>query len=322
MRNYYEDLEVSPNATPETIRAAYKALSQRYHPDRNPEFAQRAKDITEAHRELSDPARRAKHDADLAAEQRRREERAAGEAARRAAAAEEWQRQEREVARRRAAEEAARRAAAAEEWRRQAEDEEIRQRAQAAARERELNEKLARERAATTASSKQPPPRYEPTKPTKRGGFMRGLGTFTLWGVALWIGATVYLANKESGPRRQPDSKMPAVASPSSSPATKMPAVASPSSSPATQIFTCRMRRMLGEVVGDLSVDFRASTVDGEPAQISEDTISYRDVTDNGVELGTSINRHTGVITTTSRDTSGRVSTYSGHCTSVVEGKF
>ena len=33
MKNYYEILEVSQNASPEVIEKAYKALVKKYHPD-------------------------------------------------------------------------------------------------------------------------------------------------------------------------------------------------------------------------------------------------------------------------------------------------
>ena len=36
VHTHYDNLKVARNAPPEVIRAAYKILSQRYHPDRNP----------------------------------------------------------------------------------------------------------------------------------------------------------------------------------------------------------------------------------------------------------------------------------------------
>ncbi|MCX7141692.1 MAG: J domain-containing protein [Proteobacteria bacterium] len=66
--NCYEILEVSPNASQEVIRAAYKSLMQRYHPDRNPgdrEAAEHASRVNLAYEVLSDPARRAAHDIEL-----------------------------------------------------------------------------------------------------------------------------------------------------------------------------------------------------------------------------------------------------------------
>lgn len=65
---YYDILEVTPTASQEVIRAAYKSLIQRYHPDRNPgntAAATRATTLVEAYQVLSDPARRAAYDNDL-----------------------------------------------------------------------------------------------------------------------------------------------------------------------------------------------------------------------------------------------------------------
>jgi hypothetical protein len=36
-KSLYEVLEVSPSASAEVIRAAYRALMEKYHPDKNPE---------------------------------------------------------------------------------------------------------------------------------------------------------------------------------------------------------------------------------------------------------------------------------------------
>lgn len=68
--NYYETLEVSPSASPEVIRAAYKSLMQRYHPDRNPGDAMaatRATRVVQAYEVLSDAAQRAAYDQQLQA---------------------------------------------------------------------------------------------------------------------------------------------------------------------------------------------------------------------------------------------------------------
>jgi hypothetical protein len=63
--NFYEILEVSQNASPEVIKAAYKSLMQRYHPDKNPdnaEIAAHASKVVQAYEVLSDPNKRAAHD--------------------------------------------------------------------------------------------------------------------------------------------------------------------------------------------------------------------------------------------------------------------
>jgi curved DNA-binding protein CbpA len=66
---FYEVLQVSRNADPETIKAAYKSLVQRYHPDKNPgnpDAEKRLKIINRAYEVLSDPVKRAGHDAAIA----------------------------------------------------------------------------------------------------------------------------------------------------------------------------------------------------------------------------------------------------------------
>jgi hypothetical protein len=69
---HYDTLEVSPQASQEVIRAAYKSLMQRFHPDKNPgneELARRAGLITLAYDTLSDHARRSAYDQSLQAAQ-------------------------------------------------------------------------------------------------------------------------------------------------------------------------------------------------------------------------------------------------------------
>jgi curved DNA-binding protein CbpA len=66
--NHYEILEVSPKASAEVIRAAYKSLMQRVHPDKSPmdaAIAERAAQIVQSYELLSDPARRAEYDLEL-----------------------------------------------------------------------------------------------------------------------------------------------------------------------------------------------------------------------------------------------------------------
>ena len=70
--NYYDTLEVSRHASPEVIRAAYKSLMQRFHPDKNPgnsALAQQAGLITLAYHTLSDAGRRSAYDQTLKAAQ-------------------------------------------------------------------------------------------------------------------------------------------------------------------------------------------------------------------------------------------------------------
>jgi len=66
--NFYETLEVSPKASQEVIRAAYKSLMQCYHPDKNPGdvgIEQRVLLIGHAYDVLSDPVKRAIYDVEL-----------------------------------------------------------------------------------------------------------------------------------------------------------------------------------------------------------------------------------------------------------------
>ncbi len=63
--NYYETLEVSPNASPAVIKAAYRSLMQRYHPDKNPNnsaVAAQAVRVALAYEVLSDAVKRAAYD--------------------------------------------------------------------------------------------------------------------------------------------------------------------------------------------------------------------------------------------------------------------
>jgi curved DNA-binding protein CbpA len=70
VKNLYELLEISPVASDEVIKAAYRVLSSRYHPDKNlgTESATHAMSaINRAYAILSDPARRKAYDSLLAA---------------------------------------------------------------------------------------------------------------------------------------------------------------------------------------------------------------------------------------------------------------
>lgn len=62
--DYYERLQVTPSADPEVIAAAYRRLSLKYHPDRNPDGGRAMALLNEAFEVLNDPARRRAYDAD------------------------------------------------------------------------------------------------------------------------------------------------------------------------------------------------------------------------------------------------------------------
>lgn len=72
IHTHYDNLKVARNAPPEVIRAAYKSLSQKYHPDRNPnnpDAVRIIKIINAAYEVLSDPRRRQEHDEWIAREE-------------------------------------------------------------------------------------------------------------------------------------------------------------------------------------------------------------------------------------------------------------
>lgn len=68
MKTHYRTLQVSEDASPEVIRAAYRALAISAHPDKHggsPEATARFQAINEAHRVLSDAKLRPSYDAAL-----------------------------------------------------------------------------------------------------------------------------------------------------------------------------------------------------------------------------------------------------------------
>lgn len=65
VHTHYDNLKVTRNAPPEVIRAAYKSLSQKFHPDRNPDDPGATRTfqiINTAYEVLSDPLKRREHD--------------------------------------------------------------------------------------------------------------------------------------------------------------------------------------------------------------------------------------------------------------------
>jgi len=62
---HYDNLKVARNAPLEVIRASYKALAQKYHPDKNPDNSDAGRImmvLNQSYEVLSDPIRRAAHD--------------------------------------------------------------------------------------------------------------------------------------------------------------------------------------------------------------------------------------------------------------------
>lgn len=65
IHTHYDNLKVARNAPIEVIRAAYRTLSQKFHPDRNPGDSEAARImaiINTSYEVLSDPDKRKKHD--------------------------------------------------------------------------------------------------------------------------------------------------------------------------------------------------------------------------------------------------------------------
>ncbi len=61
--DYYEDLQVSPNADAETIDRIYRLLARRWHPDnQSTGDSEKFNIISEAYKRLSDPKERAAYD--------------------------------------------------------------------------------------------------------------------------------------------------------------------------------------------------------------------------------------------------------------------
>jgi curved DNA-binding protein CbpA len=70
--DYYEALQISVNAEPETVHRVYRLFAQRYHPDNKETGSEsRFRLVTEAYRVLSDPKLRAQYD--LAHERQQKE---------------------------------------------------------------------------------------------------------------------------------------------------------------------------------------------------------------------------------------------------------
>ena len=65
MQDFYEALGVSRTASQSQIKAAFKKMAMRYHPDHNPgskEAEETFKFLNEAYRTLSDPVKRSRYD--------------------------------------------------------------------------------------------------------------------------------------------------------------------------------------------------------------------------------------------------------------------
>lgn len=71
--DYYEILQISPGAEPETVHRVYRLLAQRFHPD-NQETGndRRFRELTEAYHVVSDPEKRAEYDVAYQRQQQQR----------------------------------------------------------------------------------------------------------------------------------------------------------------------------------------------------------------------------------------------------------
>ncbi len=69
MASHYELLELSPNASAQELRQAFRSLSKRFHPDTTtlppPEAEQAFQRLQQAYAVLSDPETRRRYDAEL-----------------------------------------------------------------------------------------------------------------------------------------------------------------------------------------------------------------------------------------------------------------
>jgi molecular chaperone DnaJ len=63
MKDYYKILEVEENSTQEQIKKNYRTLSKKYHPDVNPEGAEKFKELAEAYEILGDKTKREQYNA-------------------------------------------------------------------------------------------------------------------------------------------------------------------------------------------------------------------------------------------------------------------
>lgn len=73
LHTHYDNLKVARDAPPEVIRAAYKTLCHKFHPDRHSDSDKATHTfqlINTAYEVLSDPARRLHHDAWIAKQER------------------------------------------------------------------------------------------------------------------------------------------------------------------------------------------------------------------------------------------------------------
>lgn len=71
--DYYEILQISPSAEPDTVHRVYRLLAQRFHPDNQESGNERRfRELTDAYQVISDPERRAEYDVAYQRQQQQR----------------------------------------------------------------------------------------------------------------------------------------------------------------------------------------------------------------------------------------------------------
>jgi curved DNA-binding protein CbpA len=71
--DYYDLLQISPSAEPETVHRVYRLLAQRFHPDNQESGNERRfRELTEAYHVISDPEKRAEYDVAYTRQQQQR----------------------------------------------------------------------------------------------------------------------------------------------------------------------------------------------------------------------------------------------------------
>jgi curved DNA-binding protein len=60
--DYYDLMQISPNADEDTIKQMYRYLAKKWHPDQSQGDPERFRQLSEAHRTLTNPERRAAYD--------------------------------------------------------------------------------------------------------------------------------------------------------------------------------------------------------------------------------------------------------------------
>lgn len=71
--DYYETLQISPTAEPDTVHRVYRLLAQRFHPDnRETGHERKFRELTDAYNVISDPERRAQYDVEYVQRQQQR----------------------------------------------------------------------------------------------------------------------------------------------------------------------------------------------------------------------------------------------------------